>query len=100
MKKNKQNFREMEENFKCINGSIQGRKGQKYFFEKLKTSQIICNTLIYTFKMWKKLSILNAQRSTSRPIIVEMLEDKDKEQILKTHTREPIRFMADFPSET
>lgn len=50
--------------------------------------------------MWKKLSILNAQRSTSRPIIVEMLEDKDKEQILKTHTREPIRFMADFPSET
>lgn len=50
--------------------------------------------------MWKKLSILNAQRSTSRPIIAEMLEDKDKEQILKAHTREPIRLMADFPSET
>lgn len=48
--------------------------------------------------MWKKLSILNAQRSTSRSIIAEMLEDK--EQILKAHTKEPIRLMADFPSET
>ena len=54
---------------------------------------------LYIQNVEKTLSILNAQRSTSRPIIVEMLEDKDKEQILKAHTREPIRLMADFPSE-